>query len=220
MKIGAALYRENVDAAAIDHFIAEEVTTDIADPNRIYVTGWSNGAAMALLYALNRPRVAAVAVYSAPDPFGAFDDPCPAKAGYGHSEERRRSQDLQSRRSHDAHPQQLRHRRLVPQLRAAKPRADRDRRQRRGSDPRYVRRPGQLVHERLRREPRRRPQSGVKSAGLEPGVCQSFTMAPELDSHDAGFLSRQFAQGQSLINPPALQYSTRSSRRRATSCAE
>ena len=36
-----------------------------------------DGAAMALLYALNRPGVvAAAAVYSAPDPFGAFDDPC------------------------------------------------------------------------------------------------------------------------------------------------
>ena len=79
VKIGATLYRENVDAAAIDHFIAEEVAADKADPNRIYVTGWSNGAAMAYLYALNRPKVAAVAVYSAPNPFGAFDDPCPQK---------------------------------------------------------------------------------------------------------------------------------------------
>ncbi len=56
VKIGATLYRENVDAAAIDHFIAEEVGADKADPNRIYVTGWSNGAAMAYLYALNRPQ--------------------------------------------------------------------------------------------------------------------------------------------------------------------
>jgi hypothetical protein len=32
---------------------------------------------MAILYALNRPNIKAVAVYSAPDPFGAFDDPCP-----------------------------------------------------------------------------------------------------------------------------------------------
>jgi poly(3-hydroxybutyrate) depolymerase len=72
-----AVYRENVDAAAIDHFVAEEVATGKVDRNRIYVTGWSNGAAMALLYALNRPQVAAAAVYSAPDPFGAFNDPCP-----------------------------------------------------------------------------------------------------------------------------------------------
>ena len=36
-----------------------------------------NGASMALLYALNRPGVVAVAaVYSAPDPFDAFNDPC------------------------------------------------------------------------------------------------------------------------------------------------
>src|SRR5258708_30708656 len=39
--------------------------------------GWSNGAAMAILYALNRPWIAAAAVYSAPDPFGAFIDTCP-----------------------------------------------------------------------------------------------------------------------------------------------
>jgi predicted esterase len=79
VKIGATLYRENVDAATIDHFIAQEVTGDNADPNRIYITGWSNGAAMAMLYALNRPRIAAAAVYTSPNPFGAFDDPCAQK---------------------------------------------------------------------------------------------------------------------------------------------
>jgi poly(3-hydroxybutyrate) depolymerase len=74
---GATVWLENVDAAAIDHFIAQEVAGGKVDTNRIYVTGWSNGAAMAYLYALNRPRIAAVAVYSPPDPFRAFDDPCP-----------------------------------------------------------------------------------------------------------------------------------------------
>jgi poly(3-hydroxybutyrate) depolymerase len=77
LKIGATVYRESVDAAAIDHFIMQVAASGTADTRRIYVTGWSNGAAMALLYALNRPNVAAVAVYSGPDPFGAFDDPCP-----------------------------------------------------------------------------------------------------------------------------------------------
>ncbi len=70
-------YRENVDAAAIDHFAAAELATGKVDSSRIYITGWSNGAAMALLYALNRPTIAAAAVYSGPDPFGAFNDPCP-----------------------------------------------------------------------------------------------------------------------------------------------
>jgi predicted esterase len=74
---GATTYKENVDAAAIDHFIQDEVATGEVDPARIYVSGWSNGAAMALLYALNRQSIAAAAVYSAPDPFGAFTDPCP-----------------------------------------------------------------------------------------------------------------------------------------------
>src|SRR3546814_16539352 len=38
--------------------------------------GWSNGSAMSTLYGLNRPQIAAAAIYSAPDAFGAFNDPC------------------------------------------------------------------------------------------------------------------------------------------------
>ena len=76
VKLGDTTWRENADAAAIDHFIAMQVASGAVDTNRIYMSGWSNGAAMAYLYALNRPAVAAVAVYSAPNPFGAFDDPC------------------------------------------------------------------------------------------------------------------------------------------------
>jgi predicted esterase len=75
--VAGAAYKENVDAAAIDHFIQDETATGEVDPARIYLTGWSNGAAMALLYGLNRQSIAAAAVYSAPDPFGAFNDPCP-----------------------------------------------------------------------------------------------------------------------------------------------
>jgi dienelactone hydrolase len=74
--IGNTTWRENPDAAAIDHFIAIQITSGAVDANRIYLSGWSNGAAMAYLYALNRPNIAAVAVYSAPNPFGAFDDRC------------------------------------------------------------------------------------------------------------------------------------------------
>jgi dienelactone hydrolase len=77
VKIGDTTWRENTDAATIDHFIADEVASGKVDATRIYVTGWSNGAAMGILYALNRPNIAAAAVYSAPNPFGAFDDPCP-----------------------------------------------------------------------------------------------------------------------------------------------
>jgi dienelactone hydrolase len=76
-KMGGRVYTENVDAATIDHFVAQVATSGGVDTHRIYVTGWSNGAAMGLLYALNRPNIAAAAVYSAPNPFGAFDDPCP-----------------------------------------------------------------------------------------------------------------------------------------------
>jgi len=76
VKLGDTTWRENADAAAIDHFIAMQVASGAVDTNRIYMSGWSNGAAMGYLYALNRPAIAAVAVYSAPNPFGAFDDPC------------------------------------------------------------------------------------------------------------------------------------------------
>jgi predicted esterase len=73
---GDATYDENVDASSIDHFIDEVLAIGNVDRRRIYLMGWSNGAAMALLYALNRPWVAAAAVYSAPDPFSALFDVC------------------------------------------------------------------------------------------------------------------------------------------------
>lgn len=76
VKIGDTTWRENADAATIDHFIAAQLATGKVDVARIYVSGWSNGAAMGYLYALNRPNIAAAAVYSAPSPFGAFDDRC------------------------------------------------------------------------------------------------------------------------------------------------
>lgn len=69
-------YPENVDAATIDHFVDEEVASGKVDTSRIYVMGWSNGSAMGILYSLNRPKIAAAAVYTAPDPLAAFQDPC------------------------------------------------------------------------------------------------------------------------------------------------
>jgi hypothetical protein len=77
VQVGGVFYPPNVDAEAIDHFIAEMTATGKIDTRRIFVTGWSNGAAMAYLYALNRPQVASIAVYTAPNPFRAFNDPCP-----------------------------------------------------------------------------------------------------------------------------------------------
>jgi predicted esterase len=73
---GGAAYPENVDSATIDHFLAEEVASGQVDTDRIFLSGWSNGSAMAYLYGLSRPNIAAIAVYSSPDPFGAFNDPC------------------------------------------------------------------------------------------------------------------------------------------------
>ncbi|MDR3417303.1 MAG: PHB depolymerase family esterase [Nevskia sp.] len=69
----------NPDVAAIDHFIAAVESRGIVDGDRVYMAGWSNGAAMAQLYALNTPSVAAAAVYSSPDPFSDILDPCAQK---------------------------------------------------------------------------------------------------------------------------------------------
>ncbi|MGH8461265.1 MAG: hypothetical protein ACRESS_06645 [Stenotrophobium sp.] len=66
----------NVDVAAIDEFIRQVEARNIVDKNRVYATGWSNGAAMAQLYALNTPSIAASAVYSSPDPYRDIQDPC------------------------------------------------------------------------------------------------------------------------------------------------
>lgn len=74
--VNGAVFKENVDAATIDHFIQQQVATGLVDTNRIYLVGWSNGSSMAFLYGTNRSNIAAAAVYSAPDPFGALEDPC------------------------------------------------------------------------------------------------------------------------------------------------
>lgn len=74
----------NVDVAALDHFIAAAVARGNVDPKRVFMSGWSNGSSMTILYALNTPGIAAAAVYSAPDPFSEFNDPCP-QAPFGNN---------------------------------------------------------------------------------------------------------------------------------------
>lgn len=66
----------NVDAAAIDQFISQVQAGGGVDADRIYMTGWSNGGAMAELYSLNTPGIAATATYSATAPFSDWQDPC------------------------------------------------------------------------------------------------------------------------------------------------
>src|SRR6202011_467894 len=75
--VGGHTYHENVDAATIDHFRAQVLAGKMVDTNRVYLSGWSNGSAMAYAYGLERPSIAAIAVYSAPNPYHAFNDPCP-----------------------------------------------------------------------------------------------------------------------------------------------
>ncbi len=74
--IDGTLYKENVDAATIDQFVADEVATGKVDLNGVFVMGWSTGGAMANLYALSRPSVAAAAPWAAPNAFGALNDTC------------------------------------------------------------------------------------------------------------------------------------------------
>jgi len=69
-------YAPNVDFATIDHFIDEQIASGRVDLRRIYLVGYSNGASTAVLYAQNRPEIAAAAIYSAPDPYGFLNDPC------------------------------------------------------------------------------------------------------------------------------------------------
>ena len=76
-KIGGHSYPENVDAATIDHFIGVVQASGTVLIDKTFVSGWSNGSAMSYIYALNRPSVNSIAVYSSPDPFHAFNDPCP-----------------------------------------------------------------------------------------------------------------------------------------------
>lgn len=77
-------FPENVDAATIDHFIGVVQATGAVLLNKTFVSGWSNGSAMSYIYALNRPSVDSIAVYSSPDPFEAFNDPCPQTPVAGH----------------------------------------------------------------------------------------------------------------------------------------
>lgn len=77
VSVGGHTYPENVDAATIDHFTAQVLAGHMVDTNRVYLSGWSNGSAMAYAYGLARPSIAAMAVYSAPNPYQAFNDPCP-----------------------------------------------------------------------------------------------------------------------------------------------
>ena len=74
--INGTLYKENVDAATIDQFVAGETATGKVNSNSIFITGWATGGAMANLYALSRPSVAASAPYAAPNAFGALSDSC------------------------------------------------------------------------------------------------------------------------------------------------
>jgi poly(3-hydroxybutyrate) depolymerase len=84
VKVAGQSYPENVDAATIDHFIGVVQATGTVLLNKTFVSGWSNGSAMSYIYALNRPSVNSIAVYSAPDPFHAFNDPCPQTPVTGH----------------------------------------------------------------------------------------------------------------------------------------
>ncbi|SPO26303.1 conserved hypothetical Ustilaginaceae-specific protein [Ustilago trichophora] len=66
----------NIDVDFIDKTIAYAKANVPVDSRRVFMTGWSNGASMAELYAANTDGIASAAVYSAPDPFRDSQDPC------------------------------------------------------------------------------------------------------------------------------------------------
>ncbi len=78
-EVNGIRYPLNADMETVDHYIDQMVATGRVDTDRIYVVGWSNGAALALLYGQNRPRVAAVTMYSGPDPYDSLSDTCGQK---------------------------------------------------------------------------------------------------------------------------------------------
>ncbi len=66
----------NADVDFIDKAIAYAKSNVAVDKRRVFMSGWSNGAAMTELYAANTDGIAAAAVYSAPDPYRDSQDPC------------------------------------------------------------------------------------------------------------------------------------------------
>ena len=66
----------NSDVDFIDKAIAYAKGKAPVDERRVFMSGWSNGAAMAMLYGLNTDKIASVAVYSSPDPYRDSADPC------------------------------------------------------------------------------------------------------------------------------------------------
>lgn len=66
----------NADVDFIDKAIAYAKEQVPVDDRRVFMSGWSNGASMAIEYGLNTEGIAAVSVYSAPDPYRDSKDPC------------------------------------------------------------------------------------------------------------------------------------------------
>lgn len=66
----------NADVDFLDKAIALAKSRVPVDNRRVFMSGWSNGAAMAFLYALNTDGIASASVYSAPDPYRDSEDPC------------------------------------------------------------------------------------------------------------------------------------------------
>lgn len=66
----------NADVDFIDKSIALAKKSVPVDTRRVFMSGWSNGASMALFYSLNTNGIASTSVYSAPDPYRDAQDPC------------------------------------------------------------------------------------------------------------------------------------------------
>jgi len=78
-EVAGLRYAPNVDFAAIDHFIDRVIRSGRVDGRRIFIVGYSNGASMTVEYVQHRPRIAAAATYSGPNPYAFLDDACPQR---------------------------------------------------------------------------------------------------------------------------------------------
>ncbi len=78
---------QNPDVRSLDHLVDTLVAAGQVDPQQIYLTGWSNGAFQAELYAIARHatgtpgghHVAAVVAYAGADPFNTPDPTLPCQ---------------------------------------------------------------------------------------------------------------------------------------------
>ena len=78
-EVAGVRYPTNVDFASVDHFVDRLLQSGRVDRRRIFLVGYSNGAATAVEYIQHRSQIAAAAIYSGPNPYAFLNDACPQR---------------------------------------------------------------------------------------------------------------------------------------------